>query len=778
MSEFLGKYAEDYEEIIKCEETKLSKIYTAYNIKYNRNCYLKLFSKEQMKKGDYDFLLEKIRREEQLTKLCKSKNIIELYRKLETDDYYIFELEYCETNLYEAIIEKCGGLESEKNKKFLRQIILDIANAIKIMHEKGIMHRDIKPNNIFLNHENEDQGQRIAKLGDFGCSIFIKDNTFDSIGTILYAAPEILQNLKYDEKCDLWSLGVTLYELYFGYPPYGPSGNINLNVIMDCIYSKKFLLMKSKIASFDILLHRLLERKRDKRISFDEFFKLVFDENFMTNEDAFLQSHPKYKELYDKILKEKTPIYKDIEDKESDDKIKQNEINKSKINKLVKGGHFPDILSVPNGCINGIEGEEIFNNIIYYDENDEYPEEVKEDSDYFERITPGAFILCTKQESLDLIKNEVVLQKKKAQNTIFNLITSGRACDKIMNYLNLNKEFKKCINKVCVFCFNLDKWSPLKNKYKDIIYDVCDNQSDVEEFIKKFSSKDIKAFPVTKLITYDDYVDNYKNRHEKISEYYGNMSVDEYKKQIEEMKKLIKDEASKNALKKKEQAVLGGFMTFEIKQDLDKLNQLIIKEYTKETFYGDLNKWLMDSKMNSYDLIAYFTSRLMYSLNNYGKENGMYYNKDKTVLCRGIKIPYSCLLPYERAINKVILLSAFTSTSEDEETAREFSGRETAVEQYETNKLFSVIFHITNNYNENWIPNGINVQEEAEYEEKEILFQPFSFYLVTKLDINIENFSADIFLETIGKTEILEEKIKIGKSIVYNESKNIMEAKN
>ena len=51
----------------------------------------------------------------------------------------------------------------------------------------------------------------------------------------------------------------------------------------------------------------------------------------------------------------------------------------------------------------------------------------------------------------------------------------------------------------------------------------------------------------------------------------------------------------------------------------------------------------------------------MYSLNTYGKQNKMYFNKDKTQLRRGIKIPYSCLLPYERAIGKVILLSSDTS---------------------------------------------------------------------------------------------------------------------
>jgi hypothetical protein len=253
--------------------------------------------------------------------------------------------------------------------------------------------------------------------------------------------------------------------------------------------------------------------------------------------------------------------------------------------------------------------------------------------------------------------------------------------------------------------------------------------------------------------------------------------VEEYKKNLDAMKELIQDD--KNSLKKHPQVLLGAFMKFDIKQDLDFLNKLIIKEYTKETFYGDLNRWLMNSRMNSYDTIAYFTSRLMYSLNTYGKQNKMYFNKDKTQLRRGIKIPYSCLLPYERAIGKVILLSSFTSTSERELTARTFSGRDKSKKQYETNKIFSVIYIITNNHHNNWVSNGINVQNETVVKsEKEILFQPFSFYLLKKLDIDIKNYTADIYLETIGKTEILEEKIQKGKSIVYNESKNIMQVKN
>ena len=75
----------------------------------------------------------------------------------------------------------------------------------------------------------------------------------------------------------------------------------------------------------------------------------------------------------------------------------------------------------------------------------------------------------------------------------------------------------------------------------------------------------------------------------------------------------------------------------------------------------------------------------------------------------------------------------------------------------------------------NWISNGINVQEESAYNEKEILFQPFSFYFVSDVKIDLNLYTADIYLETIGKTMILEEEIKKGKEIRYNESTKTIE---
>ena len=445
MVDFLGDYKNDYEEVISVAETPLSRVYSAYNKKLKRPCYLKVTNKNDLKKGEYDFLIQKIQREEQLTKICKCPNVVELYKKLETNDYIIFELEYCEDNIFSCIINKYGGMEG--NTTFFRKILLDMAKALKKIHENGIMHRDIKPNNIFLNHVYEKDGERVAKLGDFGCSIFIQDNKSDPIGTILYSSPEILQKIEYNEKCDLWSLGVTLHEIYFGIPPYGP--NYNLNIIMEYLFADKFLLKKSKIASLDILLNRLLTRNQDQRMSFDEFFNFVFDPNFMMNEQNFLNNHPQYRNLYNIISKEDDPVYPILEIKESDDPIVQNEMNKKQIVTLVKGGHFPDIMNIPNGSFN--PQEEVFNNIIYYDENTNFKKQVHSDSDYFERITPGAFILCTDIPSLDLISYEVINQKKRDKNMIFNLITTGSACDKIMNHLEQNPEFKNCIKKVCIF---------------------------------------------------------------------------------------------------------------------------------------------------------------------------------------------------------------------------------------------------------------------------------------------------------------------------------------
>ena len=767
IKDILGNYIDDYEDIHCLDnETNKAKFYEAYNKKFDRNCVLKVMDRKKLEDDDFDFLMEQINNEEKFTKLCNSENTVNFYRRLENNEYIIFELESCTEDL-KTFMEGNGELENDKT--FFKQIILDIAKALKTVHGKGIMHRDIKPNNIFIKEEDEDGEKKIVKLGDFGCSVYIKDNTSEQIGTFLYCAPEINKGILYDEKCDLWSLGITLFELYFGVFPYG--NEPTTNKINSIIYGNEpFYYNRANIPTLDILFHKLLVIDPKDRMTFNEFFDFVFKEGFMEKDVVF----PEYKSFYETVKQEKEVkhVLKTIKESTKSPE-EQEKANIDTILKLVNQDHLPNVMNFSNGMA---AGQKIFNNIIYYDENINFLNSINKDSDLFERMTPGAFILCTSLDSLELVKKEIVKQVKKNKKMTFNLITTGSKCETIIDFLNNNADFKNCIKKICVYCMNIGKWGYLKDKY-EIVHKVVTTQSEVIKFINEYSLEEIKPYSMTKLLTYEDYKSKYKERHITISMFYGDLTIDQYKKNIEKMKSLINTEAKSKELTRNANDILTGFLTFDLNKDLETLDKLIIKEYTKNTFYGDLNKWLMN-KMNDYEPIAYFTARLMYSLNKYAKKNHKYCTEDKKEVHRGVKMTYSDLLPYVRAKGKIILLSGFTSTSQNEEFAKRWAERGNTQALYKANLRFSVVFKITNFCNKDWISNGIDVMKESQFKnEKEILYQPFSFYYVRDVRIDNKNYLADIDLDTIGKTEILEEKIREGKEIEFNPKLKIMQVK-
>ena len=84
-------------------------------------------------------------------------------------------------------------------------------------HDLGIVHRDLKPENVLIDKELNNT----LKIIDFGTSIIVDKGTTlkTTHGTSYYIAPEVL-NKKYDEKCDVWSIGVILYILLSGKPPF------------------------------------------------------------------------------------------------------------------------------------------------------------------------------------------------------------------------------------------------------------------------------------------------------------------------------------------------------------------------------------------------------------------------------------------------------------------------------------------------------------------------------------------------------------------------------
>ena len=129
------------------------------------------------------------------------------------------------------------------DKEFFKKIVLELVEALKVIYDKKVIHRDIKPNNIFLikkdnGSEEEREEEYSIKLSNFSSAILLKENDNRQIGTIAYTPPEMFKNMDYDEKVDLWSLGITLYHIYMGNTPYG--NNVNLNLIKHSLFGKNF----------------------------------------------------------------------------------------------------------------------------------------------------------------------------------------------------------------------------------------------------------------------------------------------------------------------------------------------------------------------------------------------------------------------------------------------------------------------------------------------------------------------------------------------------------
>ena len=371
-------------------------------------------------------------------------------------------------------------------------------------------------------------------MGGFGCSIFRKENTSEKLGSIFYTAPEIIKNLQYNEKCDLWSVGVSLYEIYFGQLPYGK--NVSIERIKDLIVKEEIIYSeKSNYIELDELFKKLLTVNLYNRINFQEFFTLVdkiigkiendtpfipfnianFDiENkikmtkFTSMPVSFL---PPIMTLNEKIKKKEAFINYDkfecLDDKKYDLVIDEDEKIVKKIKNILEKGKLPDIMDIPNGITDSNEISK-FNNIIYYDENLNFINSVHKDSDYFEKITFGAFILCTKLDSLKLIKEEIIKQNMLNKKILLNLIVTGSKYKKIMSYLSNNKDFRECILNACVYCMHPEQYQHLKQKYPNIIHDdIYNKRKDVINFIKENNNENILPFQITKLITYEEYVE-------------------------------------------------------------------------------------------------------------------------------------------------------------------------------------------------------------------------------------------------------------------------------
>lgn len=239
---------------------------------------VKCVEKASLSKSAIENLLTEIA----LLKRLKHDHIVEMKDFMWDERYIFIVMEYCGGGDLSHWIKSRKSLPEKHVKRFLQQL----AKALQFLRSENICHMDLKPQNILLSSPVNP----VLKLADFGFAQYL--NTHDDAtslrGSPLYMAPEILLRHKYDARVDLWSVGVILYECLFGQAPYSSKTFSELaEKIKDPrpIEIPYGVRISSKCRD---LLHRLLERDPDKRITFDDFFKHEFlDLNHMASPDCY-----------------------------------------------------------------------------------------------------------------------------------------------------------------------------------------------------------------------------------------------------------------------------------------------------------------------------------------------------------------------------------------------------------------------------------------------------------------------------------------------------------
>lgn len=116
------------------------------------------------------------------------------------------------------------------------QYLLQLVSALQYCHSKGVIHRDLKLENILLSADDQ------VKLADWGSSVHARGHRRRTMcGTLDYLAPEVVSGQRHDQAVDRWALGVILYELLVGRPPFeAPEELATVELIKECSHSLQF----------------------------------------------------------------------------------------------------------------------------------------------------------------------------------------------------------------------------------------------------------------------------------------------------------------------------------------------------------------------------------------------------------------------------------------------------------------------------------------------------------------------------------------------------------
>lgn len=244
-----------YEIIEKVGSGGMSDVYKAKDHKLNRFVAIKVMKQEFNKEQNF---ISKFRVEAQSAAGLAHPNIVSVYDVGEEDGIHFIVMELVEGITLKRYIEKKGRL----SVKEAISIAIQVSMGIETAHRNHIIHRDIKPQNIIISKEGK------VKVADFGIAKAATSNTISSnvMGSVHYTSPEQAKGGYSDEKSDIYSLGITIFEMLTGRVPF--DGDTTVSIAVKHI-EEKFPVPSSFVEdipySVEQIILKCTQKKRERR---------------------------------------------------------------------------------------------------------------------------------------------------------------------------------------------------------------------------------------------------------------------------------------------------------------------------------------------------------------------------------------------------------------------------------------------------------------------------------------------------------------------------------
>ena len=260
-ADLTGRTLGDFYLLRKLGQGGMGQVYLARQLSLKRDVALKILSQDLAQDLT---ALARFQAEAEAVARISHANIVQVHAVGEVDDLRYMALEYVEGRNLKDYLARKGPPDLPIALSIIRQI----ASALQRARELGLVHRDIKPENILITRKIE------VKIADFGLSRYFANSeqalnltqTGVTLGTPLYMSPEQVRGLPIDHRSDLYSLGVTIYHMLAGVPPF--SGNTAFEVALQHVQTEPPNLAELRNDLPDDLLalvHRLMAKSPEER---------------------------------------------------------------------------------------------------------------------------------------------------------------------------------------------------------------------------------------------------------------------------------------------------------------------------------------------------------------------------------------------------------------------------------------------------------------------------------------------------------------------------------